>query len=104
MKPELGNAATSAPKAASFQRMRRHRQVEQLRDRRGRAKAVQHARQREEQHKAVEPRYGLQRQHAPLRRQVSGQHECEKGEGDEQDGEHGAWDCVSNADGSLAAG
>ena len=56
-------------------------------------------RQCKKQHKAIEPGNGLQRQHAPLRRQVAGEHKREKGEGDEQDGEHGAWDCLSSAQG-----
>ena len=89
MKPVFGNAATSAPKAASFRSTRRgrrrrsvnaivqstissaaqqvdaeQRRVRQLEQRRARAEAEQHARQREEQHEGVQPRDRAVRQHA----------------------------------------
>jgi hypothetical protein len=77
MKPVFGNAATSAPKAASFQRHRRfqrqcdgeedddaagdqphaqYHRVEQIEDRRAGAEAEQQAGQREVEDEAVQPR------------------------------------------------
>ena len=109
MKPVLGNAATSAPNDASFQPMREFRLdhdheatissahavdgggggVQQLRDRRAGAEAVQHAGQREIQHEGVQPGDRLQRQHAAARGDVAAQHQREEGEGDQQDVKHG---------------
>ena len=66
-----------------------HGRVEQLRDGRAGAKAVEHARQGEIQHEGIEPRNGRLRQHAAPRGQVTAEHEREEGEGDEEDGEHG---------------
>jgi hypothetical protein len=43
------------------------------------------------QHKGVQPRNGLQRQHAAARRQVAAQHQRKKRKGDEQDVQHGRY-------------
>ena len=109
MKPVFGNAATSAPKAASFRCTRsleregdgrkhhqqraqqvhqQQRRVQQLEDRRVHAEAEQHARQREVQHEGVQPRDRAVRQHAALCRQPAAQHEREERDGDGKDGLH----------------
>ena len=110
MKPVLGNAATRAPNDASFHPMRElrldqtdedHRDeraqqidgsgggIQQLRDRRAGAEAVQHARQREIQHEGVEPGNRPQRQHALPCGHIAAQHQREEGEGDQKDVKHG---------------
>ncbi|MPM25400.1 hypothetical protein SDC9_71894 [bioreactor metagenome] len=71
----------------------RHDRVQQLPNRRVRAKAVQHARQREIQHERVEPADGRQRQHLAPRGQIAAQHQGEEGEGDGEDGQHDGSDC-----------
>jgi len=106
MKPAFGNAATSAPNAASRRspqrdgdRDRDHQQrahgvdrdqprVDQAVERQARAEPEQHARQREEQHVGVEARDRRLRQHLALRRQVAQQHQREEGHRDGEDGLH----------------
>jgi hypothetical protein len=57
--------ATTKPTITSAQQqVGKNTPVQQLRDRRGGAKAVQHAGQREKQHEGVQPRDRIQRQHA----------------------------------------
>jgi hypothetical protein len=101
MKPVLGNAATSAPNDASFQRMRSFMlnftvpatisnahtsQVDptaagssSCADRRAGAEAVQHAGQREEQHEGVQAADRLERQHAAPGGQVAASTSAKKG-------------------------
>jgi hypothetical protein len=65
--------------------------IDQLRDRRAGAEAIQQAREREIKHECVESRNCVKRQHALARGDIAAQHQGEEGKCDLKDGEHGTY-------------